>query len=296
MTREELLGLLMPLVCVAAICIAGRFLAPTRWRKPIAPAVGALAVGIALAAGYVGGFELPGFPPHARWQWLFWLAIGAGVLGGLGLMWSSQPRWSVPLASAVWACALAAVLRFDWVGPAVVTAIAVGVWTGMVQSLLTLPKPMRASAMPLAMLAICAAAAAPVLFMSGQARFAQLAASLMVTVAAIAVGALLWRNDDRANEQLRAAAAWCGTALLFAIAYVGWAYSEDGTAGHAEYVLLGIAPLTAWIGHVPWLVRRPAWQRWAVTLLVISALLAVAVWLAWSSYAPPAESRYDGMY
>jgi hypothetical protein len=137
-------------------------------------------------------------------------------------------------------------------------------------------------AVPLA-LALTTAAAGITIMLSGYSTGGQLGVPLTGALAAVAIASLLisgpieWRG-----------AIGVGVVMLFGLLVLG-RFFGDLTTLHA--VLLFIAPLLAWTSELPLIKKLGAWQRGAIQLLIVAAMLSVVVFRAQRQFTADSQQN-----
>ncbi|MHC4953414.1 MAG: hypothetical protein ACYTGZ_05950 [Planctomycetota bacterium] len=89
-----------------------------------------------------------------------------------------------------------------------------------------------------------------------------------------------------------------GAALPLGVAYYGLLanthlFADDFPMSAA--VLLGVAPLAAWVGEGPFFAQRPTWQRAGARLLAVAIVAGIGLGIA-AAHAPDAEPEGDNPY
>ncbi len=219
MGRAEAMGLLLAVVCAAAVIIAARLIrastrasirastrASTRaakWdvtRRMARPgeSIGAIAVGAAVAVAFVGMFSMPAIPPNSRWQWLVWLALLGGVL--IAASHVSHRRIVTAVAAVVWIVAVCGTLTLPWLPAALWSAAAVGAGGAVLVWSMTGRQRSGAMAWLTAGAMVWLVGMAGVLIGTGQARFTQVTIAIALAWVASMVASMLYRKSGAGHE------------------------------------------------------------------------------------------------
>ncbi len=247
------------------------------WRRDLAPESTAWGAGLALVAGYLVGHVTveggrPPWPPREAVDRLWYLTFAAAALSLLD-GWRRCPAWLCWLLraalwlGAVWLLSLAALRQSR--GAAVPMLLAVAV-AGLLfwAALAAVARPLPGPALPLALLAT-AAGTAVLLYRCHTARLAQLAGVLTATLLPV-----MARSCVRPALMLATAPVVLLLPGLWLTARL-YAYTTPPTTSLA---LLAAAALTAGVGCLPGVRRRPAWQRNLLAAALATLLAALAVW------------------
>jgi hypothetical protein len=235
---------------------------------------GALAFAAAYALGHALSEVLPPFPPREATHRLFYIALGAGLVGLLDGRLRGVPRLALRAAAAAlvpWWLLRTFVQRWE-TGETLlqVGGLALGLlvlWCGLD----ALAARRRGPSLPLALWAVASCTSAA-LVISGNATYSMFAATLAGSLGASIVAAWL------APELSLARGAAAVLSILLACISIGGVYLSD--LPMASALLLGAAPLAAWVGEAPFAAHRSplvaALIRFAAVALVAGAALAIA--------------------
>jgi len=270
-----LLGFLAPAVLVGCALVFGR-----RW-----PRLAPLAAGLGFLVGYFGILgKLPGFPPRDSTQMLFYLALGAGMVGWFEGRGSARSQLALQAPRLVLSALVPLLLLRNVIpnqDPAEATRtvaqaglVVLVAWSGTD----ALAERHEGGSVP-ACLWVAATGASLALMISGFAVGAQFAGVL-----AAMMGAAIVSNWMRPGLSVARGTATVVVLLLGALGVTGVHLAELPWAAGVLFVL---APLAAWaveLGPLAGLsTRRAAVLRVAAVLVPV----AIGVWIAWDQRPPP---------
>ncbi len=268
---------LLPAILAGALWLAalrigrGRDVGPGAWG-------GALAIAVAYGCTQYFLLGWPPFPPRRAIEALFFVAIGAAAFGLLEGALRNRRGLLVLLRAVVIALALAAQFRVpmqnSWSGMETALWIGgAGLWTLLVWTALDrLAQARPGISMPLVLWLITSFGAGA-LVMGGVASAGQLAGGIAGALGAAAVLSLVLRGFRLAHG---AVGVW--TLLVGGLLLQGHHFAEVPLP---VVLVFGLVPLAAWIGELPGVVRRAAWQGVVVRLIITALPLALAILIAW---------------
>ena len=256
---EFIYGIVVPFAAVAGVVFAG-----TRLRPKVPIAAGTLAGGFVVGYGLLG---LGPWQPDTHWQWLPYAVLFAGLAGTLIAI---PPPHGVRVGLIALCAACAAWLLVpDWADLTPSRGFYWAVVGGYVMVLTLLLEPL-ADRMPGAllpgMMGLTLICAAIVLVLSGNLRFAKLAAAGAATLFGITVVAL--RHKDR--QFMRGATIVYGVLATGGLA-IGQLHSFSEVPA-ASYLAVPVAPALLYI--------RPAGGKTSAAVAATLVPLVVAVLLA----------------
>ncbi len=279
-----LLGLLLPMVigAVAAWLFVRGKDNPT---SPL-PAVGwSLGVGLGAAAGMLSLLGMPPWKPIEAHHWVLIAVLPAGVCVGLINAIPGLPKavhWLLRLCVAGGiALALMQSQLSQW------TTLEAGFWLGGigagtlgVWALLHgyAQRPSAGSAVVF-VLGATAGAIGGCTIASGSIVGGQLTVSLAGAIG----GGWLATQGRNAGPGLARGAVDVMVPPIFGFLVYGWYYvwqMHNAASPHIVAGLLAVAPLGLWASALPWINRRPDWQRTALSIAVSLLLIVAALGLA----------------
>lgn len=284
-----LLGVVLPAVAAAAVLLA----AWRPWRKAASPTgtigAGALAIGLAYAAGYAGLVGWPPFPPVEASQWIVYLQLAAVGLFLLERMTSRPPNWlrwgfRIGLVAVSLVLILRPMMTYSW-SPgrtagwvAGLGVLALAFWLELEWVL-----PGVEALSSWLVLTIVAVGCALCLAMSGSLLLGQLGGVLAAAAAGATVLAFLpgGRTIDRASVRVPAVILTC---LLLS----GYFYSELPAI---SALLVIAAPLAARSVPEASLTGRHPFVVAVVRGVAVAVPIVVAVIIAFAS-SPPFDPYY----
>jgi hypothetical protein len=264
------------------------------WKAPRSKFVatgGALGVGIGFFIGsLVVGLDLHRLPGEATDR-LFIILLPAAIAAEIIAALVSQRRWLACIPRAIVA------LPAGWIllhGSVYLTSS----WSprekwlylgsmagGLLVSWLLLDRLVARSpsrTIPLA-LALTTAAAGITIMLSGYSTGGQLGVPLTGGLAALAISTLLISGPIECRGAIGV-----GIVMLFGLLALG-RFFGDLTTLHA--VLLFVAPLLAWTSELLIIKKLRSWQRGAIQLLVVAALLSIVVIRAQRQFAADSQQN-----
>ncbi len=297
------------LLCAAAVWCLGRrrgiasqpLDAPADGATNPFPGIGwSFGVGLGFAAGFIATEGLPPMPPVEAQDWLAVVALPAAVV--LGVLASCShtarwPAWVVRLAilAGIAPLLLQPYITYTW------TATQSVMWlTGLGAAavafgalLVPMSRPHEAVQPWLlpAVLLIAAGSTGIVITLSGSQSLGQLGLALAATIAGGGLITALKPSRTHMGGGVDV------VAVLLIGLWLNACFYTQLSATHAA--LLAGCPLAAWVGWIPLVHHRPAWQRAAVVLLVVVCLAGTAVGTAAHQFQQDAAnaghgSGYDG--
>lgn len=267
-TLDSLLrGVIGPALVASLILLLGW--RPWSARRPDGRWSGSLALGLSFFAAHSLLLARPPLPFGGRTltaqEWLAWIALGGGVL------FLFEPRTGraalalrIALATALLASVLRAKVRNDW-DRTEQELWQLGLCLGLIlvwSSTELIARRARGASVPCALL-LADAFFAVVAGLTGSVFLAQLGGALCAALGAACVLAW-WRPDTTLAGP--GIAIWAVTHAGLSMCAFFYSYMPG-----LDALLLGFAPLLAWVGELPVLRRRPPWQ------IVLGRMLGVAL-------------------
>ena len=251
----------------------------------------AVAVGAAFVVGYQHVSGWPAWPPGAHTEAREWLVLAIAPAAVLTALLAALPGraavlgWIARILTAVAVIPLLVqtFIRHDWALLQAVTqldgpiALLGAVWLATAG----LARRQPSVSLPLSLMLVAGATGLTIM-LSGSNTVGQPALSLAAGLAAVSLIGLLWRGRHGAAGAIDGA--WPVTAGLIVIGVV---FSELDLI---NALLLGAAPLLAWVGELPTLKQRKPWQRGLVQLLLVAVPLAVALARAMMTFQSEMEA------
>jgi hypothetical protein len=271
--HDFLWGIIAPAV-LAAVAMVLAYL-PRRKERSAQPWGAAVSVGVGFAIAFVAIRGKPAIPPVAVDGWLMLMGLVAAIVGVIATAAGQRGRlgsWILSVAVLVVTAWLVMRPRSRNLSPQefwIAVSVAAGgmiLWWIAVESLASRVTGMT---MPL-VLSITALASGAALMNAGSQAFGQLAGAIGVTLAAIAVMLLWMRGATISHGGVLAVAV-----LLLGLLICGQFY--DLSLSHL--ILLAAAPLTAWLGEIKPLDRKP-FIRFGVRMVALLIVLAIPLVLA----------------
>jgi hypothetical protein len=239
------------------------------WAGPLACALGFLCSAVTLNNGW------PGHPPRERWQWLFYMAIVALIIGVVAALW--QPRGWIRLAIGA---ALGGSVGFllhvppSFAEHQTSWRYVLGGGTFLTWlSLDTISLRRPGASIPLALWVVFTGLSV-ILLESRWALLALMDASVAATLGAIVLTA--WLNP---RVTLAHGAGHVLATLLSAILVLGWLYNR-GDVPAVCYGLMAASPLMLWLAELRFITNLKAWQAAAIRFGTVSAPVAMAIGMA----------------
>jgi hypothetical protein len=267
---------------------------------------GAAAVTIGFIISFVRVEDWPDWPPHSRWQWLFYMVVVVGVVAALTSLAPNRSIWPllrvITLGVAMLLIGLfmlhpLASMERPWLIKFGFGLFVMALWFGVAP----LARREHAGWMLLAMM-VAFTAAAMVIVEAAFAKVSQLAGMLAATCGfalaiALAMSLLRIRLSLAVDRGLLPPLliALCGGLMM------GWFYDKGGVP-KAAFVLVALSPLTLWLGSIPplsaWGKTGGAggwggWRGWLVRIALIVILPAIAVALTMMREGPPQPEEYQ---
>ena len=271
--QEILVWVIAAPVAIALVATLLAHLPPRRDRatQPWGPA---LAVAGAFAAAFAGLRGRPAFPPRDAQTWLVYLGAISVLIAILATVLAPKKRWSwfvlAPLSiililATVWLLARSQIPLFGWkrfLLRAAVIAAGMIVWWVLMEALAARPKGV-AAALPL-ILTITASVAALTIVNAHSMLLGQLAGSIAAALGAITLLGVWFKKLSLAR----------GGVLTLTIVLLGVILAAHFFAdlSRLDLILLGVAPLAAWAGELPWKGKR---TRFAVRVIAVLVVLLI---------------------
>jgi hypothetical protein len=256
-------------ISLVAMLVAHIPLKRDRATQPWGPA---LALAGAFAAAFAGLRGRPAFPPRDAQTWLVYLAaisvliaIAATVAGPKRWRWAIMLVSILLIGATVWLLARSQIPLFGWrrfLMRAAVIAVGMVVWWLLMDRLAARPKA-AAAALPL-ILTITASVAALTLVNAHSVFLGQLAGASAAALGAMTVAGLRFRKFSLARGGVLTL-----TIVLLGVILAGHFFAD---LSRLDLILLGVAPLAAWLGELPMKGRR---TRFAVRVIAVLLLLLI---------------------
>jgi len=234
----------------------------------------ALALAAAFAAAFAGLRGRPAFPPRDAQTWLIYVAGISVLIAILGTVLPPRKTWSwfilAPLSVmlilvTVWLLARSQIPLFGWkrfLLRAAVIAAGMIVWWVLMERLSARPKG-AAAALPL-VLTIAASVAALAIVNAHSMLLGQLAGSIAAALGAITLLGLWFRKLSLSRGGLLTL-----TVVLLGVILAGHFFAD---LSRLDLILLGVAPLTAWAGELPW---KGKGTRFAIRVIAVLVVLLI---------------------
>jgi hypothetical protein len=260
----------------AAISLLATLLAhlPPRRDRATQPWGPALALAGAFAAAFAGLRGPPAFPPRDAQTWLVYLAAISVLIAILATILAPRKTWPwfllAPLSIililvTVWLLARSQIPLFGWkrfLLRAAVIAAGMIVWWLLMEGLAARPKGM-AAALPL-VLTVTASVASVAIVNAHSVFLGQLAGSIAAALGAITLLGLWFKKLSLSRGGLLTL-----TIVLLGVILAGHFFAD---LSRLDLVLLGLAPLAAWAGELPWKGKR---ARFAVRVIAVLIVLLI---------------------
>lgn len=288
-----LAGILLPIVIVFLGLGLTMLLAPGRQHWSVA-LVGTVATAIAFVAGYWSATGWPTFPPNESQQRMLVYMLPAAAVVGLLASLPKVPRfvpWILRIATALAAppMLLLSYIKYTWsTGEAVAQLTLIGFLAAAVWAALVMMSRRHPGGRVPTVVMFITGAMGITIMLSGSQTLGQYSLSLSASLAAIAGLSLVSKTKFSARGLVDVAAA-----MLLGLCIQG-AYYADLTALNA--LLISTIPILAWLGELPVIRRRPAWQQFAVRWALVLLPLMIAVGLAAVAFAAEVNDTLGEYY
>ena len=250
-----------------------------------------LGVAVGLLVGYWGLLGVvPGIPPHDANGALFYVILGAGLVGWLEGRGGGKPawrfaRWGCVAVLAPWLYLKNLAKRWEWsefaehIGPIALAILLLTFGMG------ALARRRPGATTPLALWMAATGLALALLF-TGFAINAELAGTLASVLGAAVVCSWIWPRASLAGG-----AAGVVAVTLATLAAGGIHLSE---LPPLSALLIVLAPLAAWLGDLLGARRMPPRRAVLLRLLLVAIPIVAGTWIAFEDR--PAEAAADDPY
>ena len=259
-----------PFVWAAMVTAAGRFVQVHR--RASAPWAVSLAIVGGFAIAFVGVSGKLSFPPAQAQEWLPLVGAVAVIISILATYlgrWSWSGSLSILLlVLTAWLVTRGrrAALSGQEFAELVGIAIVVGIIWWIVMS--QFASGMRGGLLPLLLSGVFGSAAL-VLIDGGTQRLGQIEGAVAIALLAIAAVSLWLKELTLARGGILAL-----TIVALGTLWCGYLYAD---VKPIDVVILMVAPIFAWVGALPWVRSWRPWLRFAICLVLVMGVVAIAL-------------------